>query len=483
VNLTGTARGRLFFFGALYFAQGVPWGFIATPLAIYLTTQQLGEQAIGEVLALSYLPWSFKLLLAPLADGLAHRLGGRRPWILTAQMGMAATLLALSELDPRGSMPMFLGLIFLHNAFAAAQDVGVDALAVEILGEHERGTANSVMWSAKYLGVAVGGKGFASIGTAFGWRWLFLAMTALILVIAILPLLIREPPRVALPPPPPRGRRFHPLDWAIGAAALTALGGAWPLYQRSGGIPAVWYVVFIGLLTAVGRTFLPGATALRSQVITTTLRSFALRSTFFGLVLFLIAPAAAALLGPMSVPLYKNQLGYSDDEISTLNGLVATGAGAVGALAGGILSDRIGRRRAIAIFSLITASAYFAFGALTPLWSSRPFLYGFVVLNGLVEGMLQATFLPLAMDLSNPAVSGTHFTAYMAAQNWKLSWASWVGGLGAGALGPSALYMVAAAVQALPLLLLPLIDPEEVKRAFRRENQGGDRAPEAGAGS
>ena len=69
-------------------------------------------------------------------------------------------------------------------------------------------------------------------------------------------------------------------------------------------------------------------------MITTTLRSFTLRSTFVGLVLFLVAPAAGTLLGPMSVPLYKNQLGYSDDEISTLNGLISTGAGAVGATDG-----------------------------------------------------------------------------------------------------------------------------------------------------
>lgn len=486
MNLTSTARGRLFFFGALYFAQGVPWGFIATPLALYLTNQGLGEAAIGEVLALSYLPWSFKLLLAPISDAVnLGRLGRRRPWILAAELGMAATLLVLAGLDPRDSMPIFLGLIFLHNVFAAAQDVGVDALAVEILGEHERGTANSVMWAAKYLGVAAGGKGFASIGAALGWRALFLVMAALVLVMAVLPALVREPPRIPLPAPPRARWRFRPVDWAIHLAALAALCGAYPLYRWGGPVPVIWHAIFVGVLLAALRTFVRGATPLRSQVIAVTLRSFTLRATFFGMILFLLAPSAAGLLYPMGVPLLKNQLGYTDDEISTLNGAISTVASAAGALAGGILSDFIGRRRAILLFALITAGGYLAFGLLPGLWGSRAFVYSIMVLAALVEGMLSSTFLPLAMDLSNPAVSGTQFTSYMALQNWKNSWNALLGGyLSAGRLSAPGMYILAAFAQVAPLLLLPLVNPEEAKRAFRKEQEGdgaASGAPEAGA--
>lgn len=480
MSLMSTARGRLFFFGALYFAQGVPWGFISVTLALYLTGAGMGEETLGRVIALSYLPWAFKPLLGPFADGLdLGRLGRRRPWILGAQLGMGVTLLVLAALDPRASMPLFLGLLFMHNAFAAAQDLGVDALAIELLGEDERGTGNSVMWASKYAGVGVGGAGFSAIGAAFGWRFLFLLMAALVFLIAILPALVREPPRPRLPPPTGAARRLGRVDRGIHVAAGVALCGAWPVYARAGSVTALWYVVFVGVAAALARTFLPGATPPQSRVIRGTLRAFTLRATLFGLLLFLVAPAASGMLSPLFVPLLKNRLGYSDVEIGTLNGLISSVASVVGALAGGILSDKLGRRRAIVLFTLLTISLYAAFGALSSLWSARPFLYGYVIASSLATGMLQATYLSLAMDLTDPAVGGTQFTTYMAVSNLRNSWSAWAGGLAAAALATPLVFALAAAVQAAALLLLPLVDPEEAKRAFRKG--GGKEAPAAAA--
>ena len=43
-------------------------------------------------------------------------------------------------------------MIFLHNVFNSLQDVSVDALAVDLLPEDERGKANGLMFGSKYLG-------------------------------------------------------------------------------------------------------------------------------------------------------------------------------------------------------------------------------------------------------------------------------------------------------------------------------------------
>jgi PAT family beta-lactamase induction signal transducer AmpG len=111
VSLTSTARSRLFFFGALYFAQGVPWGFITVPLQTYMTGQGMGPKEIGSMISLAYMPWAFKPLLGPLTDAIdLGRLGRRRPWILGAEIGMGVTLLILAGLDLQGAMPRFLGL-------------------------------------------------------------------------------------------------------------------------------------------------------------------------------------------------------------------------------------------------------------------------------------------------------------------------------------------------------------------------------------
>ncbi|EYF03213.1 MFS transporter [Chondromyces apiculatus] len=412
MDLSRTVRGRLILFGVLYFVQGVPWGFISLPLSLYLTAKGMGPDQIGKVLALAYLPWSFKLLIAPLSDALnLGRLGRRRPWILGAELGMGLTLLGLAALDPQGSMSLFLSLIFLHNLFAAAQDVGVDALAVDILDEKERGTANGVMWSMKYAGVAVGGGGFAMIASRVGWRGLFLIMAAMIFAAALLPALVREPSR-------------PPADNVVVETARTLL---------------------------------------------TTARSFALRATFFGLILFVLAPAGSSLLGAMSSPFYRLRLGYSEEEIGKLSGLYAAALSAAGAFAGGILSDKLGRRRAVLLFTLVTAALHVAFSVLEPQWGSRNVVYGLALTTAFADGMLQATYLSLAMDLSNPAVGGTQFTAFMSLANVRNTWTAWVGGQAATRLAAPEMFMLAAASLIAPLVLLPLVNPAEAKEAFRKK--------------
>ena len=109
---------------------------------------------------MAYLPWSFKIFAGPLLDGIGQtRWGRRRPFILAAEVVMGLSLLALYFVDPVEQLSLISGLLFLHNSAAALQDVAVDALAVDILPEDERGRANSIMWAAKSLGVALGGGG------------------------------------------------------------------------------------------------------------------------------------------------------------------------------------------------------------------------------------------------------------------------------------------------------------------------------------
>lgn len=475
VDLSRSASGRLFLFGALYFAQGVPWGFISVTLALYLTGQGMGSGAIGEVLALSYMPWSFKPLLGPLADWLSFRRGGRRAWIIGAGLGMGATLLTLAWLDPRGSMPTFLGLIFAHNLFAAAQDLGTDALAVELLAEHdhESGTANGVMWASKYLGVVVGGAGFSRVAAALGWRSLFLLMAALVLVVGLVPLIAREPAREPPPPLSRPARRWSRVDTAIHVSAGLLLCATWSVLTRYGLLTALWYAVGVVVLAAVARTFLPGATPPRNRVITGTLRSFALRATFAGLVLFLLAPAASNFLSALSVPMLKARMGYSDAEIGALNGLYSSVLSAAGAFAGGVLSDRLGRRKALALFTTATAALYLGFGLFEARWGERTFVYGMMLAIAFADGMVHATYLSLGMDLSNPAVGGTQFTAFMGLSNVRNSWSSWLGGQVAEVISAPRMYLLAAAVAMVPLVLLPLVDPAQAKRAFRKKDAKG----------
>ena len=52
---------------------------------------------------------------------------------------MMATLLVAMPVDYVAQIGLFTAIIFVHNAFGATQDVAIDALAVNVLPEHERG--------------------------------------------------------------------------------------------------------------------------------------------------------------------------------------------------------------------------------------------------------------------------------------------------------------------------------------------------------
>ena len=118
------------------------------------------------------LPWTFKLVWAPVIDTVTIRpMGGARPWILGAELhdgGLAVGILWLGNFEEhlggsegeRTFSPEFVYMLgcmfFVHNCFASLQDVCTDALAVDVLPPDEQGRVNGLMWGSKLLGKAFG---------------------------------------------------------------------------------------------------------------------------------------------------------------------------------------------------------------------------------------------------------------------------------------------------------------------------------------
>ena len=157
-SLTESKSARISTLCALYFAQGFPWGFMTTALVAYLAKHGLTVEDTGHLIAMAILPWTFKLIWAPLIDSFNFpAMGRRRPWIIFAEIMMAVTLIVMAMSRNIISNLTFLGwMFFLHNCFASLQDVCTDALAVDILHPDERGQINGYMWGSKIIGVGFG---------------------------------------------------------------------------------------------------------------------------------------------------------------------------------------------------------------------------------------------------------------------------------------------------------------------------------------
>lgn len=185
--------GKLLVLVALYLVQGMPFGFQATALPIYLREQGVSTTAIGFLGALS-LPWLFKALWAPLVDRYGStKLGRRKSWILPLQAAQALVCFGAGWVPIPDALPLLLALVFVMNLLAATQDIAVDGWAVDTLREGELGPANAVQVAGFKLGMLMGGGLLVWASAHIGWSGLFFTMAAINVLVLAVALAAREP--------------------------------------------------------------------------------------------------------------------------------------------------------------------------------------------------------------------------------------------------------------------------------------------------
>ena len=183
---------------ALYFAQGVPWFFVATVLVTFLVDNgSMNDDQKLALISAGMIPWIIgKLVLGPVIDRYRFpRMGQRRPWVLISQLGMMLTMAAFLLVDDPASDLETLGLFFLiHNIFAALQDVSSDALAVDMLSDEELPLANGLMFVAKGFGAMFAVLGLSRILSDSGFHAALQVQIVVLAAIMMIPLFVRERP-------------------------------------------------------------------------------------------------------------------------------------------------------------------------------------------------------------------------------------------------------------------------------------------------
>nr|ADI18503.1 permeases of the major facilitator superfamily [uncultured gamma proteobacterium HF4000_19M20] len=156
-TLSSGSPWHLFCLSNLYFAQGLPNGFLFFALNTYYASQGATIAELAKFSSLLLLPWIFKGLFAPLIDSFTIRkFGRRRFWILSSQIVIVCLLLPLALLG--SDLPIStMGLVVMTINFSIAfLDLSTDALAVDSLEEITLSKANGLMWGSKVVGNAVG---------------------------------------------------------------------------------------------------------------------------------------------------------------------------------------------------------------------------------------------------------------------------------------------------------------------------------------
>lgn len=439
---------RLFMMCALYFAQGVPWGFVTITLAAWIAGNGFSAEQIGPILGVATLPWSFKFLWGPVIDRYSgFATGRRRPWILLAQVTSIVTLTSLALLGDLDSMmgqatahvsplrqvllsPLSL-TVFLANVCISLQDVAVDALAVDMLTDDERGRANGLMYASSYLGTSVGGAGLGIVVGSWGIHAGLFGQAAILTGISVLPLMLRER----------RGDRWFPFS--INGTTVIA--------------PEMSHRPSAGLSTE------PLSLVALAQLL---IRAFTVRSSILGLVL---AFAAKIGLGVLTAALVSHLIGsglWSQEQYSVLNGGIAVFAGLTGTLAGGWAADRFGTRRILTIATAALSGLWLSFAVCPQLLRSIPATSVLLVMQELFIGAISVALFALFMTVSWPRVAATQFTAYMSCMNLSSTVGSFLAGELSHQLSLPALLLVAALIQFLSLVPLAFLDPGQTRRVL-----------------
>lgn len=351
---------------SLYWAQGLPVGFMTHALPVILRAQGVSLAHIGGF-GLLMLPWSIKIFWAAYVDRFALLgFGHYRSWIIPTQLCSVVILIILSffpidALDQPSYLLIFFGLLLLMNLTGATQDIATDGLAVNLLKSDQQHWGNTFQVIGSRLGFIVGGGAVLWCLDWLDWQSTFLALAGLVFLNTLPVLFYSEP----------QHESKDTLNKANVQSFTQAIKAYLNYFQSSPELKA-WLLVLISFKVADG------------------------------------------LAGPLLKPLMVD-MGLNFTQIGVFITMFGAVAALLGAAVAGLLLKYFSRTSCLIVFSflkIISLGAYAVLGyayesryQIAPLW-----LYVVNAVEDACSAMLLVAMLTLVMQYSRKQFAGTDFT-------------------------------------------------------------------------
>jgi MFS transporter, PAT family, beta-lactamase induction signal transducer AmpG len=344
-----THLGLLF---ALYFVQGMPFGFQTSALGTYLRAQGTSRTEIS-LMGLLSLPWMLKLFVAPLVD----RHGTRTQWILPLQA--VSTCIAAGAwvfFDPSAPVRGMLVAVLGMNVCAAVMDIAVDGWAVDLLAEDELGRGNAVQVVGAKCGMLAGGGLFPWLVGRSGPRDVFLAMALTLAVVCI-------------------------GTWLAAPSSRRA--------QRSAHE--------------------------RSDVLRTLLSSVRVPGALATLAIVLTYKCGESLIDPMFNPFLVDE-GYAPSDIQLWTSTFGMAGSIAGSVAGGELCTKWGIDKSLMIAAALRAIPLVGVVGLAALGSSASSVLAVTLSEHVFGGLLTTVMFAFMMSRVDGRIGASHFTLLATAE-------------------------------------------------------------------
>jgi len=329
--------------------SGFPWVLIGSSLSLWLKEDGLSRSTIGWA-GLIFGVYAINYLWAPIIDRiripwLTNKIGHRRGWIVTMQFFILVSLVCWSTIDPTANLWAVIAIGLVIAIASATQDITVDALRIEQIGEKEgtsmqAGAAMAVVgwWTGYKLGGVIAlnaAEYFQQAGIENYWQTTFLILGVIVIICNIGLMFVHESQ--------PTERQIaqkqtdQMIEGKLGSSGAITKIIAWISGTIAG--PVISFFKRNGFKIAIG---------------------------ILGFVfLFKIGEA---FLGRMSIVFYK-EIGFSKGDIALYSKGIGWITTVVFTLLGGLFAIRSGVVKAMFISGVLMASTNLLFAALA--WSGK----------------------------------------------------------------------------------------------------------------
>ena len=376
---------------ALGFSSGLPLLLVFGTLSFWLREAQVSRADIGffSWVALAY---GFKWVWSPLIDRfpvpiLSRLLGRRRGWMVFAQLMIICSLCGMAFSDPQSHL-YELAIFAVIVAFSSAsQDIVIDAYRIEMATERLQAALAAAYMTGYRLAMIMAGAGtlaFASLlgddknYDAIGWQHAYFIMAGFMLVGVITALCIHEPKanlKQDLDQEAKIRQRFLQRGWSPRRAKISA----W--FYTAAVMP------FQDFFARYGKHAL--------------------------LILALIGTyrLTDVVMGVMANAFYVD-MGFTKMDVASISKVFGVIMTLIGAGFGGILVNKYGTLRILALGAVLAIITNLLFVVFTYVGNNVGMLALVISADNLASGIGTAAFITYISSLTNVAFSATQYALF-----------------------------------------------------------------------
>lgn len=361
---------------------GMMSGFLGVAVAYLLAQAGLPTEQVAALVALSYVPHTWKFLWAPVADTTLSR----KTWYLLGAVLSAAGIFAIGALPARSEMvPVLSAIVLASNVAATLLGMAVESLMAYGTSAETKGRAAGWFQAGNLGGSGLGGGAGLWMAQHMAAPWMAGAVLAGVALLCCAGLLFVAEPKAV---------RHVQGVWH---AMLDVLKDLWAVARSRVG--------YLGLLIC----FLPIGTG-----------------------------AAANLWSAIAGDWHA-----SADAVAMVNGALSGLVSAAGCVVGGYVCDRIDRKTSYALYGALMVGCALAMAAAP---RTQEMYVVFVLLYAFITGLTYAGFSAVVLEAIGHGAAATKYSLFASLSNTPIAYMTVVNGWSYARWGAGSMLATEAAI-------------------------------------